>query len=104
MNKGLNYVLKLTDQVSSPLQKVKGAFSGLSKGVKAVMGIQAAFVGATGAITAFLNTNLTALDDIHQLSQVTGAGAKAIFNLGKMAGLTAQVCKPHKPLFKAYLK
>lgn len=85
MNKGLNYVLKLTDQVSLPLQKVKGAFSGLSKGVKAVMGIQAAFVGATGAITAFLNTNLTALDDIHQLSQVTGAGTKAIFNLGKMA-------------------
>ncbi|HDR1874086.1 TPA: phage tail tape measure protein [Pasteurella multocida] len=85
MNKGLNYTLKLTDKVTSPLQKVKNAFGGLSKGVKAVVGIQAAFAGTTAAVTAFLDRNLTALDNIHQLSNVTGAGAKAIFTLGKMA-------------------
>lgn len=85
MVKGLEYVISLTDKISAPVKAIKSNFDKLATGAKVVAGIGAAFSAATVAVTAFVDKNLTALDEIHQLSNVTGAGAKSIYLLGKMA-------------------
>lgn len=45
----------------------------------------AAFYAATIGVKNFVDNNLTALDEIRQLSAVTGEAADAIYNLGKVA-------------------
>lgn len=47
--------------------------------------IGTAFAGAVAGLTAFADVQLTALDDIHQLSKVTGDAVDKIYQLGKVA-------------------
>ncbi|HII3734637.1 TPA: hypothetical protein ACY369_002118 [Pasteurella multocida] len=67
------------------LNKLKEAGSLLEKLPIAAGLIGAAFTGAVAGLTAFANAQLTALDDIHQLSKVTGEAVDKIYQLGKVA-------------------
>lgn len=56
----------------------------------------AAFYGATAGVKNFVDANLDALDEIKQLSAVTGESADQIYNLGKVAevnGSSAQAAQ-----------
>ncbi|WP_221621842.1 hypothetical protein [Bibersteinia trehalosi] len=57
----------------------------LGDSLTSIATIGAAFAGAAIGIGAFVDKNLTALDEIHQLSNVTGVAAKEIYELGKVA-------------------
>ncbi|SPY33214.1 phage tail tape measure protein [Pasteurella canis] len=67
------------------LNKLKETDSLLGKLPIAAGLIGAAFAGAVVGLTAFANAQLTALDDIHQLSKVTGEAVDKIYQLGKVA-------------------
>ncbi|MGC6392915.1 tail length tape measure protein [Pasteurella multocida] len=67
------------------LNKLKETDSLLGKLPIAAGLIGAAFAGAVAGLTAFANAQLTALDDIHQLSKVTGEAVDKIYQLGKVA-------------------
>lgn len=82
---GLEYIISLNDQLSGPLREVMKDVDVLGDSLTSIASIGAAFVGAAIGIGAFVDTNLTALDDIHQLSKVTGVAANEIYELGKVA-------------------
>lgn len=66
----------------SKLQKVNVELKNIGK---ATALIGAAFAGAMAGIAAFTSANLTALDEVRQLSKVTGEAAEQIHLLGKVA-------------------
>lgn len=82
---GLEYIISLNDQLSGPLKEVMKDVDALGDSLTSIASIGAAFAGAAIGIGAFVDTNLTALDEIHQLSNVTGVAAKEIYELGKVA-------------------
>ncbi|ATF73898.1 phage tail tape measure protein [Pasteurella multocida] len=67
------------------LNKLKETDSLLGKLPIAAGLIGTAFTGAVAGLTAFANAQLTVLDDIHQLSKVTGEAVDKIYQLGKVA-------------------
>ncbi|HDR1813442.1 TPA: phage tail tape measure protein [Pasteurella multocida] len=69
------------------LNKLKETDSLLGKLPIAAGLIGAAFTGAVAGLTAFANAQLTALDNIHHLSRVTGEAVDKIYQLGKVAEL-----------------
>lgn len=83
--KGLTYKISLLDGISKPIKGIVEKVETLNRGVLAVTGVGAAFAGATGAITHFVDENLDALDTIHQLRNVTGETVEYIYELGKVA-------------------
>lgn len=82
---GLQYIISLNDQLSGPLKEVMKDVDALGNSLTSIASIGAAFAGATIGIGAFVDKNLTALDEIHQLSKVTGVAANDIYELGKVA-------------------
>ncbi|NBI12492.1 hypothetical protein GVX81_02410 [[Haemophilus] felis] len=67
------------------LNKLKEANGLLGKLPIAAGLVGTAMTGAVAGLTAFANAQLTALDTIHQLSNVTGEAADKIYQLGKVA-------------------
>ncbi len=83
--RGLSYVLSLTDKLSEPLKGISNQFAAFEDTLLAIGSIGTAFAGATAAIGAFVDSNLTALDEIYQLQNVTGVAADKIYEWGKVA-------------------
>lgn len=92
----LTLLIALKDQVSKPIQGIMKDFDNLEKAITAVTGIGVAFAGAAIGVGAFVDETLTALDEIHQLQNVTGVSADKIYELGKVAevnGSSAQAAQ-----------
>ncbi|MBN6711142.1 phage tail tape measure protein [Haemophilus haemoglobinophilus] len=71
--------------VKADLKKLQDIEVGLKNVGKATILLGGAFAGMVAGLTAFVNSNLTALDEVRQLSKVTGEAADKIHLLGKVA-------------------
>lgn len=71
--------------VKADLKKLQDIEVGLKNVGKATILLGGAFAGMMAGLTAFVNSNLTALDEVRQLSKVTGEAADKIHLLGKVA-------------------
>lgn len=71
--------------VKADLKKLLDVEVSLKNIGKATALLGGAFAGAVAGLTAFVNSNLTALDEVRQLSKVTGEAADKIHLLGKVA-------------------
>ena len=74
------------------LENAKDEFQALAEGVDTfgikLAGLGAAFVAVSGAITAFVDNQLSALDEVRQLGNVTGESTDYIHRLGQVAELS----------------
>ncbi|WP_314283001.1 phage tail tape measure protein [Haemophilus sputorum] len=74
------------------LESAKDEFNALADGVDnlgfKLAGLGAAFIAAGGAITAFVDNQLDALDAVRQLGNVTGESTDYIHRLGQVAELS----------------
>ncbi|STO54393.1 TP901 family phage tail tape measure protein [Canicola haemoglobinophilus] len=71
--------------VKADLKKLLDVEVSLKNIGKATALLGGAFAGAVAGLTAFVNSNLTALDEVRQLSKVTGEAADKIYLLDKVA-------------------
>lgn len=84
-NRVLSFTMALIDKLSAPLKNITKQVGSFEDTMLAIGSIGTAFAGATAAIGAFVDSNLTALDEIYQLQNVTGVAADKIYEWGKVA-------------------